>query len=497
MNYRNLLKQIHFGYASAETECVEEPNLLINGFLDQFSVISQTISGSKMLLLGNKGSGKSAVAERLRLLSQEKHDLFVTVKYLSSFPYKRFGRIIPGKDEIEIRYPRAWEMLLLISLLNSFIQDEYGLSLATQEFRNLITILEDNSLIPADDLQQLATKCTKNNFNIKIPIPIPLLGTPIEVSTASEKNQKELHLIEIPPFVNILLRTVLTFKSKSRHLIVIDGLDDVLMSKTAQTRIISALLLSAQRLNREFKRNKIGAHIVILCRTDLFESLPNPNKNKIRQDDGIRLNWYHDPQHPVDSGLVKLAELRSTLSGQGHVDIWHSFPSINKNYDIRKWLLDHTRHTPRDFLQLLIHIQAFIRQDESLETVTHSELTAGMRSYSLEYLLPEVRDGLTGLLDHDLIDYGLKVLGSMRKREFTFKDFADHGNSILGDQSSKDKFNDHEFISYMFQVGAIGNKTEHSSHVYYSFNYRNPNSSINYSEKFVIHRGLWKAWNLV
>ena len=130
--------------ASAETEGAEKPELLLDAFLDKFSAVSDITKGKGLLILGSKGSGKSAIGERLRLLAKQNHGLFVTVRHMSSFPYRRFSKIVPGKDEIEIRYPRAWDLLFLITLCCSFARD--NAADYSEDFHEIIKTLQKNNL---------------------------------------------------------------------------------------------------------------------------------------------------------------------------------------------------------------------------------------------------------------------------------------------------------------------------------------------------------------
>ena len=64
-------KDIQFGYASAEDESSKCPILLVKGFIDNEGFADELCFGSRFLVLGDKGSGKSALAEHLRLSSQD------------------------------------------------------------------------------------------------------------------------------------------------------------------------------------------------------------------------------------------------------------------------------------------------------------------------------------------------------------------------------------------------------------------------------------------
>jgi hypothetical protein len=58
---------------------------------------------------------------------------------------------------------------------------------------------------------------------------------------------------------------------------------------------------------------------------------------------------------------------------------------------------------------------AFIRRP-----LTQDQVLSGMRSYSIDYFLPEVKDELVGYFSNDDVAATIDLIGSMRNREFTF-----------------------------------------------------------------------------
>ncbi|WP_228391845.1 hypothetical protein, partial [Gluconobacter aidae] len=55
-----------------------------------------------------------------------------------------------------------------------------------------------------------------------------------------------------------------------------------------------------------------------------------------------------------------------------------------------------------------------------------------------------------------------------------------------------------ELCDALFNCSAIGNIQHRSGgKTYYTFKYRNRHSSFNENEDIMLHRGLWKALNLI
>jgi hypothetical protein len=157
-------RRVHFGFASAEEEGTNDPSLLLEGFYDPDGLTGKILQGNKYLVLGYKGSGKSAIGERLRLLGAENNNLFSSVVLVSDLPFSQFNRVLKNDEptDAEVHYPIVWTWLLLVKLLESFSSDmgasnDADLSQATAALREL-------GLLPAASFKQLIIRSTKTSF---------------------------------------------------------------------------------------------------------------------------------------------------------------------------------------------------------------------------------------------------------------------------------------------------------------------------------------------
>ena len=136
------LREVSFGNASAETESKEQPVLLLDGFLRiRNQLIERLVTDSPyFLVLGRKGSGKSAIAEHLRLRSEHESLLFVTIVPLLGFPFQRVQPDLSGDDSDKL--PNGgWSWILNYAVLHSILRDNGLQGAEDRQFEQLLDIV--------------------------------------------------------------------------------------------------------------------------------------------------------------------------------------------------------------------------------------------------------------------------------------------------------------------------------------------------------------------
>ena len=466
-------KALKFGWASAEQEGANEPNLLLAGFMDVDGIAEESRSGNRFMLLGYKGSGKSAVSEHLRLQAQGVHSLFISPIFLGDFPYGDFSRLVQG-DDPEVKYPTAWSWLILVKLFDSLSRDQAVES--GESFAFAIDSLKKLGLLPTPSLKEMVLTSSSRTFKIKLPVLF-------ESEFRRDRHEQNL---KFPFFVEKLKNILVNTRSPNRHILIIDGLDDILTSNTAQYQSLAGLVLEISRLNALFTRSGSKLKILLLCRTDLFQRLPGSNKNKIRQDSAIVLDWYHDPRQPGESNLVKLVNLKAKVTDPGLRDVFAThfprkmiFRKSDTSQSTTGYLLDFTRHTPRDFIQVLTHIQKFSAPQKNplIRTpLSQEQILSGLRSYSINYFLPEIKDELVGYYSGEEVEAAFSLIGSLRKRSLAFGELE----AKAAGQKRYASLDIGGVITALFECSALGNIHKRpGGTTYFTFRYRNRNSTLN------------------
>ena len=467
-------KDIKFGLSDAESERMDYPALLKEGYLNVSQVMESVNTPRKFLFLGYKGSGKSSLSEHLKLCED---DYIVVQQALKGFPFKFFDSVLDNEDRM-FRYKTIWRWLLCALVLSSLCKNSSHVDSQTNE---AIAIFTQLGLFPLLDISNLL----KRSSSTTISATIKSLG--ISHTTSAKYAEADMEQL-----TNYVKQTILNFKEAKQHLIVIDELDDILAPKGKQFENIAALINETKDLNSFFISNYIPVKILILCRTDMFERLPGQNLNKIRQSNSFTFTWYKEGSDSnKNSDLVQLINKRATLSCPEIKNVFEQFfPKKYDGTDIYSALLNYTRHIPRDFIQLLNYIQ----ENCTSSKVRKQDIHKGIRMYSTEYFLPEISNELSGYIPSSAIQSVFNVISAMRSQSFTYDEFIRKYKEVL----NPDLINPLEVLKVLYDCSAIG-----QSHYYKEFGatrtlfkYRNRSSAFEPSDKIFLHRGLWKAMNV-
>lgn len=473
-------KKINFGKADAHTEGESYPELLSEGFLNISCVAEKALNDdSVFLFLGYKGSGKSSLSEHLRLHSE---DAVVDQQRLKDFPFKEFDKILDEDDRI-IKYKKLWSWILCVKVFENLYVDSSSYIQSQDNLKNAVSIFTQAGLFPVMTISSIIKK------NVTDSVKASIKG--LELSRTESRENASL---EIEMLTDYIRKLILSFKEEKRHILIIDDLDDILSPKGLQFGIIAALISEVKELNRFFKLSYIPFKILILCRTDMFERLPDPNKNKIKQDNSFNFTWYREGiDISENADLIKLINIRAQLVYPQLQDVLQNFfPETYNHTKTCTALLDFTRHTPRDFIQLMNHIQN--QCGDNTSKVSTQEIEKGIKDYSTEYFKQEIADEMAGYLPGCAIEGVFNSLSSIRRRVFRYNEFAEkcrYNTKLKGIDID-------EIMRVLYECSAIGHIYSYdggkSSIV--TFKYRNRSSSFNPDDRIMLHKGLWKALNV-
>lgn len=476
-------RDIEFGKTSGEAEAAELPHLVEHGFLDD-GLLDPLFSRKKWLVLARKGAGKSLLGEKLKqVASTDNPRSAAKLIHLADFPFRTFAQLMPGAGDSAASYPTSWSWLICLQIVDALHGHPGANRPLNIDQNRAIGQLERLGLLPTTDLQRLVVMSSKSGFKAQIPKLLEYFN-----EGNSSNAPTDLAFLNL---VASLKELIANYSFHGQQFIVIDGLDDVLTKEDVQYETLSALIFETSRLNSFFKDKKIPVWIVVLCRTDIYEVLPGANKNKLRQDSCVEIDWYPPSGEVEQSKLLSLANLRGNLSLRRTVDIFTEFLPQHMDHGVptRKYLADLTRHTPRDFIALLAYIQRFSKGS----TVVKGDIVDGAKLYSEKYFLPEIKDELVGYVSPTELEIFLNSVGEIHERAFTMEKLT-QVSTALGLEKEKLEV----LMHALFSASAVGMtwRDKATRQNKFEFKFRNPNAAFNPRRTIVLHKGLWKALNV-
>jgi hypothetical protein len=377
---RRRISEINFGSLAAETEATRSPELLLEGFYDPRGYAGEIVSGDRYLILGAKGSGKSAIVQHLALEQQQRDGFRIHLLHLPDLPWADIPKIKTGETADTTRAPSGWRWLILLRLYQLLCASE-GLRIrADPEFQVLTNALRSAGLL-AESIHHVVDTTTKKTLKIRLGI----------AEGGIETGERNLHLSLVSEEMARVLRNLQNDESLDRLILAIDGLDGLLLEGREQWTAIGALVAATVQLNREFMTSRTPVRVVLLMRGALFDRLNYAESNKVKHDWGLDVTWT-DSDDDDDSLLFGLADHKARVSLAREVNLLEEFFPDRVSFAKRKgkpqqtprYLLSYTRYTPRDYLTLLRSISA-----NSAFRVTDANLRRGTGNYAPSTLRPK------------------------------------------------------------------------------------------------------------
>ena len=461
-----------FGDVAAEDDAV----------LDYFlatDAVSRIARGDAFLVLGRKGSGKTAL---VRHFSEGSGHAVARALNLKGYPWNVHAkRVDEGASAIEA-YVSAWKYLIatqLASLLLSSITGD-----GPKEAKPLRTFLTDNYGGVNPDLAVILRpkRLRLSQFSFEPEV----LGNKIG-GVSLERTPKDTDLgLELNALTDAILRATLAtterlgVPSLSLHF---DELDQGMTTLEEERRtMLVGLVLAARSIRQDCRKASCTINPVVYLRTDIWEELTFSDKNKISQTLAFSLEWNSD-------SLLHLVNerVRARISGSAS---WDDIASSNLMRGSQsKWhhILGRTFLRPRDVIKFLnaALTEARKRTDEPL-IFENEDIVTARDSYS-PYLKAELDDEI--LAHWPQWEEALQACSAISTLTFDREQFI----AEYARRRSKDNEIDPEDalrILYSFSVLGYERRSGYGGSSW-AFQYTDPEAGWdNSASRFKVHLGL-------
>jgi hypothetical protein len=464
--------ELHFGEIDASQEASETPELLTRGYYDFREAAYGLQTGGVWVLLGPKGSGKSAVLENIRLTWRHDARRFYSAWDLSGFPVNDVTRIPMGQTAGASRSQAAWEFLLLLHIVGSLAEDQ-GLTAPTS-FNAMVKGLRKEGLLSGNWTSRVA-----NWSSMTLKFDAKIFGA--ERSYSSD--------VITPLEASAHIRSVLSeVRTESRYMIALDGLDSFFFEADDEWTSLAGLVQAVYGINTEMTQLELPVTIAAAMRSDIIDVLPGPNVNKVKSK-AIYLDW-HARGIGANNHLWQLLSNKAAVSRPVVRNIVNQYlktpVSIGPHTDLAEYFLDNTRLLPRDAVALMGYVQRFYKGNKG---VTEHAAKNAVRAYAEEYFVGEIFDNLAGILPsaraREIASFK-EALRTAPSRFFTFDYLKKELSGELDPADIK------KLLKQMFEVGGIA--VRNGGYTDFVFR-RVSGAGFSTRYEFLLHDALTRAWN--
>lgn len=479
-----MFEKINFKYTDATEEKVYAPKLIEDCYVDLENILERVNDPSKFIVLGTKGSGKSALASKLQLSSNSKWNKFIATDDLEQFEFNLLEKTGGEKGKTIGGAVSVWQLLLLIRILSLLLRDE-EFKIKNGGVEALGNALQRHGLTPSSNLVSIVQQTSRRGAFLAFKT--------VYSELRGENTSDTVTKLKDPAAVLESLKELIggCVPSSSSFRFIIDGLDHPLKDGRSTAAYLGDLINATRAINLYFAGLKVNAKIIIMIRDEVLALIPDPNLAKRVNDNGILLNWYDNSRAPLETSLLKVIEKRAHVAGYSEPikKLWQDWFGFNiDSKESTGFILDNTRFLPRDLISFFRELQKI----DATPPFERKQILSALGNYS-EWFLQELSDGLVGFVVEE-VRSELPAIISELGRRFSFQEFVEkikeHG--LTGKQSPE------EIAKDMFNASWVGNvwKTNEGTDRF-SFKHRKRNATFNRNRDMLVHNGLWKALNLI
>ena len=299
-------EMLFLGSPEAEAEALPNSQIPLSSVYDDYSNLVAELQYEKFIILGRKGSGKSAFAEYICSIAANQPNMFARFIRKSETNLESIVQI--GRDNghnIEIENLYTW--LILTNVLKLFSENQ-----AVQnhsDYKNLNKFLSKNSGfidIRESEIKEVVeqkgmevhTEFLKRFFTAKMDRKFDI------------KQEKAPFYKLIPHLKEVLLKVLksdIEVENTNSYVLFFDDLDIIsnINDERTQNSLLSLIRVSKEINNEFFAKNSLDSKVVLLLRDDISKYLASlaSDSSKLFSSYSTRINWYQDEYHQNDDEL--------------------------------------------------------------------------------------------------------------------------------------------------------------------------------------------------
>jgi hypothetical protein len=485
-----------FGAIDAESDD------LLGKCFETHPAYQQAIESNRFLVLGRKGSGKTAVYKRILSLQHQEHHIFSAGHSFTDYPWDYHDRqVIPGAAEQE-RYIHSWRYLILLSLakiLLNYDQSQPWSEEATEALSRIENFVVDTYGSRDPDITQIfhPGKRLRHLKSFNISLAAIGVGAGIDALEMS-------HLPRVFQDVNKSVQELALkcLNPDNRYYVCFDELDLTFQpSDTAYKQRLIGLILAARDFANAARESGRFLKVLVFLRSDIYhKALLFEDKNKITDTYKIELEWDQPGGATLKSVMNRrFAELLQIDTDDAWNAVFDETAAMRGHQTKYQHILSRTFRRPRDIIRFCNSILAPFRERKRTkggpQSVINDDVNLAHFDYS-NYLRDEIVDEIHKY--HPDYRTYFEILKSIEYQQFTMDDF----NKAY--EQWKDRFERSipidTVLENLFEFSIIGCYRAGGSGFggsEYVYKYLDPRAEFNRSaERFRVHWGLVDSFGL-
>ncbi|MFH8465463.1 P-loop ATPase, Sll1717 family [Streptomyces sp. NPDC017991] len=371
-----VLAQLHFGREDAERDVTE--GLLLRGGFVPNAAYRGALTGRKMLIIGRKGSGKSAICMQLLADGPGGHrggKILVTPDEAAGEEIRRFElQGLPGDSARAL----IWRYVFAVHAARHLVghaKEAHGKR--PDSVKALGRFLKQNGEAAAGD--RLVDRLAQGARGLQTSLSLEAFGVKAGVDLAQSPSEgaraaRQLEVVEqgvTRAFVDLGCGAGL----HPPLLLMVDQLEQVWSAEPDSNSMVIGLLLAAKHAASLYGRS---VRFLLFLRADIYDSLSFGEGDKFHGDE-LRIAW-------TERALRDLAVARARASVGEDLDeerLWTElFPETVGGEETAKYLFRHCLPRPRDAIQFLNLCQEKAWLEHQREWITEADVWQASRQFS-------------------------------------------------------------------------------------------------------------------
>lgn len=404
------LTKVAFGHIAAEEEAKQLQHYFIE--TDHYKKVVSDVG--KMLVIGRKGSGKTAIYVALRdHLPQRDSKVVVEALSLDNYPWEMHIRVQDAGVPVEQCYVNSWKYIIYVLLAKKLLNygrspenwsydGTYGADVSVRDINFLEKFLKQNYGSVTPSVADLIVDKARQVRSLRIgQLEVGSDGSDVQrLSRSINQINNELE----PRILRLL-------SAQHDYFLLFDQLDLGWDGTDKSKQLLTGLIIAARDIIRLGRAADKRVHVVVFLRSDIYEELRFEDKNKLSPG-LVELQW-------DERTLKELVTKRIEASADGSWEDVFDGKEMRSRSSQLSYIVKRTMLRPRDMIQFCVYAQEEAVQ-RKLQVVDNESIYRAERPYS-NYMRREIQDECKATVPNiDQLFSTLQAIQSERLSRDTF-----------------------------------------------------------------------------